>query len=1134
MELTTNNLINTLLFLTVPSAIMKSAILPGLDHNSLLVRHEALTLLLAIVHQIKAISLAAKEFYKTVAVQSQITDFVLKFIPNLEVILRTWKRAFEADASVTTPENIENIQNPELIDHLDIILSILHSYKDVCPTLLDGSTDVESSLLLTNLSNLETDKDEAEMNADKVKGMKVKAIQFLLFVDASIFASGEKVFKEALLFLIPLIRQKAIPGSYDAAKSLLNATGLFEACDDQVDIWINGFLVITDPKEYEELIKWFMSVFKSAIKHTDKYINSITQTEGAINERMANFDIKKAKDIINELFGKANETSTTESSLTEKFNLRTKKNDTIHSDINKLNEEYPRNVTESKTDEYITRMKEQEINLNVKKIGKVIDELLVKKNGHKSPNNNDHIFATSDLTLINGQLVDFDMDKINVNNDSSDKFHEEDLSSCRMQTCTSVSPLLCCALQKVSKKSSVAVSTYLSYVMVHSLHHQVVPELLIHMATDLTNLPVYKYLQSWLSSSKPIFLKNKLPSLRLLHKVSNTLLTNTEIDIAEFSKLFDSGLSSCCFRYDDEEVTIKHSLSLYDIRVLLKMTTFYLAQLTQRDIMQYNQNEKCKFLLIFLLNTAQFMNQENTSVLEESAICIFTHPILLHYFTPFCGETPKISVKGMFTETIMEICKVVVQLRKRYTDRRMYNLFSAFTDKFLAQLRNIIEKDPLDSCSNNYDIAIELLRILPLRAQDIVDLLFALMKLKEIAFISSDKRNLSVFGHILPILLDISCGKESILYRDQYNALDDKFVAKLGSCLVYLKSNKINHVEKWEQALATFLSIFSSNIPSFSKSTFARLLAKGITTSTIQLITTLITKNTKLIPSLVGYFLKTNNPKRIKQDDVVFPILGSNLQYKWNDNFLRSLYETYSNDIAAYLTDPKNPVCWIEENIAAVAYLIENTFELTLCEKICDNISQSGDKLDMVSICFIQLLESLYKRYESLITVKGTPLMDLIKILLYIMTATLKKESKNVKKLKVLCEKLDSAVICLKSNCEFVFSSLSKSYSWPQFTRFSLKLSLKNAEDNEIRSTVLKTLSSLCDITYEDNADDEYVKILFEMATSHSEFVNIMLDSSNVKGESVHAMYFDCVVVCLLFIRYYIDKTINMFHYFVN
>lgn len=64
MELTTNNLINTLLFLTVPSAIMKSAILPGLDHNSLLVRHEALTLLLAIVHQIKAISLAAKEFIK--------------------------------------------------------------------------------------------------------------------------------------------------------------------------------------------------------------------------------------------------------------------------------------------------------------------------------------------------------------------------------------------------------------------------------------------------------------------------------------------------------------------------------------------------------------------------------------------------------------------------------------------------------------------------------------------------------------------------------------------------------------------------------------------------------------------------------------------------------------------------------------------------------------------------------------------------------------------------------------------------------------------------------------------------------------------------------------------------------------
>ncbi|XP_011143515.1 uncharacterized protein LOC105185594 isoform X1 [Harpegnathos saltator] len=1088
VELTINNLINALLFLTVPITIMKNAILPGLEHDSLLVRHEALTLLLAIVRQIKVISLAVKEL-KTVAVQNQITDFVLRNIPNFEVILKVWKRAF--DANVTAPENMENVQNPEILDHLDIILSNLHSYKEICPELLNNSTDLQSSLLLTNLNNLEADNNETKMNADKIIRMKVKAIQFLLIMDTSIFAPAGKVFKETLLFLISLIRQKTIPESYDTAKSLLNATGLFEACNDQMDIWINGFLVIIDPKEYEELTKWFISVLKSAIRHTDKYINNMSQTEEIINERIANFDVEKAEDIINELFIKANEephkeSSTPESPLTD---LDTKKNDTINNVIN--NHEYKENSKNITLN-----------NFNVEKTKKIIDKLISEGNDNGFPDKINHnASSTSALTLINEQLANLDVEEIKMTDNYFNKLHKEDFRSFRMQTCTSVSPLLCCALQKVNEDSPVVVVTYLSYVMVHSLHHQVVPELLIHMTTDVPNLSVYKYLQSWLSNSHPVFLKTKLPSLKVFRKVSNMLLTDTKLDIAEFSKLFNNGLLSCCFKYGDKEIIIKHSLSLYDIRMLLKMTMFYLTQLIQREIMRYDQNEKCRFMLICLLNIAQSMDQENSLIVEESVKCIFTHPILLHYFSPFWEETLKNSMKGMTTETILEICKVV---QNKYDDTRLYYIFTAFRDKFLAQLKNIIEKKPPNSSNNNYDIIVEFLRILQLRTQDMANLLLALIKQQKTAFISNDKQNLSMFGYTVPVLLDISRSKESISYLDQNNVLDDQFVARLSLHLVHLKSKKIDHVDKWEQALAEYLSTFPSNIASFNKSTFMCLLAKGITTSTVQLITTLIARNTKLIPPLVEYFLKTDDPERIKQRDIVFPILGSNLQYKWNNNFLHSLYECYGDDIVAYLTDPQNPVCWIKENVEAVVYLIENTFDIAICEKVCNSISQSGDKLDMVSICFVQLLESLYKRYEALVSVKEDPWMDLIKILLHVMTATLKKESKNVEKLKVLCEKLDSTVICLRKVIRTsTFSSLSKSSSWPQFTRFSLKFSLKNAGDEEIQSSILQTLSNLCDIAFEDNTDDEYAKTLFEMATSHSEFINVMLGSSNVKGSLV-------------------------------
>lgn len=1104
-EVKTNNLISTLLSLTVPSAIVKVAILPGLDHDSLSVRHEVLSLLLIMANQLKIISLVTKELKdKTSTIQNQITDFILRTIPTLETILRMWNQAFEEDTNKKISENVESIQNPELMDHLDTILSVLHLYQDICPELLDISTNLQPNLLLLNLNRLQDDEEIAKM--EKINCMKVKTIRFLLALDSSIFAPEERAFKETLVFFISLIRQKDPPlDSYNAIRTLLNSTGLFETCEDQLDIWINGFSVITNSKENEQLTQWFMSVLKSAIKHIDKYTNYvITQTKGVINDQITNLNVKTAEDIIDELFDKTDETnpcqekfSTVRSLINGQFSFDDKKDDGFYT----FNQQDSKNTIEHI--KCITKRNEQVTNFKTKEIEDMIHRLSDKENLKSILFSKCHPNKISSISIssVMNEFTNSDIKGINDDDAFFNNFGKENINPCRMQACTAVSPLLCCALHKIKKKKkekNCTILAYLAYVTVHTLHYQVMPDLLVYMAKDLINLPVYKYLQSW-SNNKPISLKkDKFSFLRLLYKLSDILLADSKMDLIEFSKLFNDGHSIYCFKYSDREVIIKHSLSLYDVKTLLKMTVFYLAQLAQLKILQQTQNENCKLVITSLLSISQSieLNQENTA-LEENARCIFTHPILLHYFSPFCGEISKDSVEYMITETILKVYESVLHLYKKHA-AEIYNIFFAFRDKFLTQLRSIIEKNSLEACSNNnYDIAIDLLKILQLKAKDIASLLCALMKLEKIAFISNDKENLSIFGHVIPILLNMYCSKESRL-RDMLN---DQFVEKLSLYLIYIKSNKVNHVERWEQALAKYLSISPHNVSSVSTNTFALLLTKSITTSTIQLIKTLITKNTRLIPSLVKYFLKMEN---MKQGNIVFPILSSNLKYKWDKKFLQSLYECYGNDIAAYIIAPQNPVSWIEENETAIVYLVESTFDLDQCRKICDNISKNGDKLNLVSVCFVQLLESVYKRYENLITAKEKSLIEesLIKVLLYIMTSTLKKESKNIEKIKVLCEKLNNAMIRLKKTKDnFVFNSLSKSYSWPQFTRFSLKLGLKDAKDEETQSNVLKTLSNLCDIVYGDNVDDEYAKTLFEMTTSHSEFVNIILGSSAVKGE---------------------------------
>lgn len=1092
--------------------IVKIAILPGLDHDSLSVRHEVLSFLLIMANQLKAISLATKEFYKISTIQNQITDFIVRTIPTLETILRTWNRAFEDDTNIKTSENAESIQRPELIEHLDIILSVLLSYQDICPELLDISTNLQPNLLLSSLNSLQDDEDDKE-RMEKINCMKVKTIQFLLALDSSIFAPKEKAFKEALVFLISLIRQKhSSLDSYNATRMLLNATGLFETCEDQLDIWINGFSVVMDSKENEQLTQWFMSVLKSAIKHIDKYI---TQAEGVMNDQIANLNVKTAEDIINELFDKTDkinscqeELSTTESLINNGQFGFDKEEDTIDVSFYKFNQEDSKDIKHVKC---LTQRNDQVTNFDTEiesMINRVLEKANLKNFSSKNYPNQDLFTSTSLMNKFTNSHIKKTDESILFNN-----FDKKNVNLFRMQASTAVSPLLRCALQKIKKKKNRTILIYLSYVTVHTLHYQVVPDL-DYMAADLTNLPIYEYLQNWSNNKQPISLKkincllleqlcDELPSLRLLYKLSDILLANSKLDLIEFSKLFNDGHLTYCFKYD-KEITIKHSLSLYDVKTLLKMTVFYLAQLAQSKTLRQTQNENCKLVLAFLLSISQSIesNGKNIAILEENARCIFTHPILLHYFSPFCGEISKVesSVEYMITETILKVCECILNLYKKHDDAGIYNIFFAFRDKFLTQLRNIIERNPLEVCSNNYDTAIDLLKILQLGAKDIASLLCALMKLEKIVFISSDKKNLSIFGHVVPVLLNMYCNKESRLH----DTLNEQFVEKFSLRLIYLKSSKINHVERWERALTKYLSISPHNVSGVSTNTFALLLTKSITASTIQLITTLITKNIRLIPPLVKYFLKAEN---VKQGDIVFPILASDLKYKWNEKFLQSLYECYGNDIAAYISDPQNSVSWIEENAAAIVYLIENTFDPVLCEKICDNVSKDGDKLDMVSVCFVQLLESVCKRYESLTEEKSLMGESLIKVLLHVMTSTLKKESKNVEKIKVLCKKLNNAVIRLKkTEHNFVFSSLSKSYSWPQFTRFSLKLGLKDAKDEEIQSSILKTLSNLCDIAYRDNADDEYAKTLFEMTTSHSEFVNIILGSSAVKGEFARTM----------------------------
>ncbi|XP_043517352.1 uncharacterized protein LOC122532565 isoform X2 [Frieseomelitta varia] len=980
LELNVLQLANAVLSITLPGIILKQAIIPSLSSSNVITQHEAILTLTCMLHQIQKYLSILKTVYKEdtdfSTFKNCVTEYMIKNVPNVNMVLNMWSNAFSSHTSPIENNNndMECILEPKKYEYLTVILNLLHLYNEICPKLLDTSTDIPCDTFLNTLNKLEEDT-----NVDEFNAIKAKAIQFLVILQPYKFSPLKKIFNDVLSFLISALNEETSSTTLcvkATIRVLLNATGMFEGCSDHLDIWINGFINLDDRKK---LIKWFISTVKKTAKDIEKYVNEIIRAEEVINQEVVH--VGKLQDIFNELAEKS------------------------------------------------------------------------------------AIYQNLENNIL------------------------------PMQHFTSISPLLCCMLHEMKEDSHLSILSYLSYILIHTLHYQVMPQCLIHLAKDIPKLPVKEYLLSWLEDNQSVYIKNIVPSMTLVCKLNSMFLSDTKLHV---DQIFD-GNNIVTFQYNKEIITIHHSLSRYEIIYLFKMTMFYLVQHTKKGVLTKIQFDNYKYFLILLLHIAK--DSSNSFILlEECAKSIFTHPTILHYFSPVYQRN-KIVVRSMITLIVTDICSVLIDLHKKYTR----NLFIHFKNKLLTQLCKMIDKRQKDGKINSLDMIITLLEVLQPTSKDIVHLLKKIVQLEDIMFVSNDEKCLSIYGHTVPKLLEIINANEMKSERNVFFELDAKFTRNLCLHLLFLKLKLITNFEIWETTLCKYLSNFSFNIGGIDADIFLSLLSTKIMDTTVNLISFLIGKNIKFIPIFIEYIKKSEN---MEKANIVLPIVASNLNFKWNQDFLQSLKKRYKAEIVSYLCDPKNAESWIEKNDTAICYLIKTTFNLKMCNDICNMILQSGDKLDAVSIHYIKILQNMYNKFAVLEPESEKLIMNLIQIFLHIITMTLKKESKNVQKLCILCEVLNDAVKHLREKIKvFEFEALSTNHLWLQFTRFCLKFGLKGSKKDKEVVPIIKTLSILCDITYRNNSNNEHVKTLFEMVTSHSEFINIMLESSNTKRDLIELLW---------------------------
>ncbi|KAI4500310.1 hypothetical protein M0802_004727 [Mischocyttarus mexicanus] len=972
-ELNTIQLTNGIGSLCIPSLLIKSVIIPSFNHPSIIVRHEAIELLFSMINQMKNYLLTAKLYDRNdLEVKSSTTNYIMKTVPDLNTILKVWSDAFKSDFL-----NEDSLPEPSKQKHFFIILNVLNIYKDICPELLNTTLDVQPNSLFSKLNNLD-DIDDEELII-----LRIKAIQFLLALDSSEFVPSKTTFTETFLFLSFLLNENTSEiCSYakDTLKTILNITGLFDECHEQLDIWINGFCNVDNLDEKIELMNWFIKLIKTTIKHMDKYVNMIkTAEENAINE--------------------------------------------IEND-NKLNN-------------------------TVNKLHPIEDK----------------------------------------------KDNEKNIDKSYMQSATSILPILCCAINKLKTNSNSVLSQYVSYVLVHTLHYQVNPGPLISLITDIQDLQGGNYLLSWCEDNNPKSIPKIFSSMNTMRKLSKALLKDSTIKLNE---LF-TGDIQLTFNYENEEVVIKHALSTYEIIILLKMITFYLTH----DIRKNNFNEmkfnNYKRMIMCLLNIANTVEDKDNSTFIKSFVkTVFSHPIILQYFFYHQDDS---TINITITNLILDICQIVMNVY----NLSMTDLLIPYRNKAIMNIEKIANEKSHQSNSMHKTI-ITLLEQLQLTAEDIVHLLMVLAKLNKLKFVIKDTPNLSLCGYIFPKLLQLLCNENIRSVHSEVSKLDIKFVKKAFSYMIFLKQQHVLDVDLWETTLQEYLHHFPHNIAAITPSNFNSILKQSVISNNVQLISFLLSKNIKLLSSFMKYMLELKN---LEENKYLLSVIENNLKYAWKEDLIVKLSDAYKDEIIHYILHPAESKNWIEENVNAICYIIDNTFDLDKCKDVCNTVLQIGDQLEMVQVCYINILKSLYYKYANLEETRGIQIiMNLAQIFFHIITLTLKKESKNIDKVILLCEKLDDTINHLKKKKnDFVFEDLCTNHSWPQFVRFSLKIGFTLAKDDKTYLPILKTLGTLCNVMCKNDSNNEYAKTIFEMTISHSEFINTMLKSSAIKRDVMQLLW---------------------------
>ncbi|XP_055628207.1 uncharacterized protein LOC129769765 [Toxorhynchites rutilus septentrionalis] len=548
-----------------------------------------------------------------------------------------------------------------------------------------------------------------------------------------------------------------------------------------------------------------------------------------------------------------------------------------------------------------------------------------------------------------------------------------------------------------------------------------------------------------------------------------------------------------------EAVLLDGSPNRCELVYLIHESIFYATRLIELGKFDATYS---KVSLFYIQHFLELLIAEETDLPEadqklgEVLKNIFCHrPVLYQHFSIVKRKTDNAGeLTALVTGFVYELMKTLQSVAKFSQHTTLYS------NKIVSEI--VSSSVRANSCELDAVLVGRLLEIFELNERHCVDLLKHYSKLSHTKFIDEKNEKTYHYNLLTSGLRKLAGNHSYFLEQDTMSGLTRIYVD-----LIRENGNELN-LETFEVALHSYLDTFSHNIAHLEGDLFQCFFeSKRIGKPMVKLAAFLLGRDARF-----GDTFLANIPNNVSKKELVYPLMnvaslkgifdGGNEQHK---QLLATIYNEFKSGLNKTIEKPGKAAVIYKENTAANRFLIQHCMP----KNECVDFAKKKLKIDSIEVYQLKLMMEIYrnalegvKEDEAQLKIVYT---NVFNVLLQFFNILLKvgdvsKETAKLNELVLATFAWTKFSKSCKLLSDVEFKEITEAANWTNFCKLSLKVGIdihKSAENpnrhDERLHVLLKIAAVLVDLFYKDSSSPVEVASFYELALSHSRFLDVML-----------------------------------------